>query len=268
LQNSSSGTIIGKDVIFEATIAAVLKKRKIHIIGVLLIITALLPFAVIPLLPKYEQCKHEYYTSQSVKEDDSIKANTICFVDGLDTHSGAITALATLAIAAFTWAILVINDQQLRHAHKVERAYLIGGGPVVINNNTPDIVCMDIVNRGKTLGFIKEVRLGVCAEEDFPKTGTVSENIKNKKLKLIALVFNKEGDYSLDDVATPYMNYPVYRAPFLHKLNGEQIGQVFYGKIDYTDIFGDSHYSTFKLKLIPRDKGGSMPLEGCYSDWT
>jgi hypothetical protein len=46
--------------------------------------------------------------------------------------NAVITALATIAIAAFTGTIWAINKSQLAHGQQVERAYISGGGATAL----------------------------------------------------------------------------------------------------------------------------------------
>jgi len=72
-------------------------------------------------------------------------------VKTLDTWNSLITAIATVAIGFFTWAIRSINQKQWTHAREVERAYLSGGGPVRFDEDRRVMVfVLTVENTGKT----------------------------------------------------------------------------------------------------------------------
>jgi hypothetical protein len=136
-----------------------------------------------------------------------------------------------------------------------ERAYMFGGGPA-IGGDSPEYMYGTIDNYGRTPGFLKRVDWGICDEADFPTNISVYSIIESGCLPMEKIEI--EDVYPSTPKGNPY--YPL-RFPFLRN-----IGRIFFGRFVYHDIYGKYRYSTFKLKL---DKErGSIPLPGCYSDWS
>lgn len=136
---------------------------------------------------------------------------------------------------------------------RTERAYLIGGGPAVIRNSTAST--MTIHNVGKTPGFITKIQWGLCDAKDFYFDKLVSTIINEKLIAEIKTVD--------EDNVWPPAPAPVGMRHVTIDYHSKNIGRIFFGRIDYKDIFGDSHYSTFKLELT---EGGSRTLPGSYSE--
>jgi hypothetical protein len=107
----------------------------------------------------------------------------------LDAISPAITALATFAIATFTWTIWQVNKSQLAHGQQVERAYMGGGGmryklaqQETDDDGNPFIKYLDtglyefhVHNHGKTRGRVYRIGWGFCEEDDIPRIRPVYE---------------------------------------------------------------------------------------------
>ncbi len=198
-----------------------------------------------------------------------------CFV--LDNPE-LITAIATAFIAAYTIilaratkALTTLAEQQGETTQIHERAYLFGGGPTRVMKNVstegatalympvPDTVCMTITNWGRSTGFIKKVQWGLCPPREFRHNVSVSRLIDEKLLPPAILQ-----TVTKDDIYPPtgMSSMPYRHVTFKQK---ENIGKIFFGRLFFQDIFGDSHHSTFKFELTASEPG-SEPLEGCYSD--
>jgi hypothetical protein len=112
-------------------------------------------------------------------------AATWNFLKAIDHWSVLITALATGAIAYFTFTIRNINRSQLIHAHRVERAYVSGGG---VPERRPARAWIDkgdgrlvqateptgrfelhVNNYGKTPGELLEIGFGWCEAGNIPE---------------------------------------------------------------------------------------------------
>src|SRR6266571_3673308 len=121
---------------------------------------------------------------------------------------------------------------------------------------------MTIQNFGRTPGFVTAIRWGLCPKENFGDDFKVNEVMRYPSLCLPSKV-TIQIPPRVDDPFPPNGN-PVINSRV--KLDGERsdyVGQVFFGRIDYKDVFGDTHHSTFKLLLNPEH---SDPLPGSFSD--
>jgi hypothetical protein len=76
-------------------------------------------------------------------------------------------AIAIGFIAWFTLTIRQVNQTQLKHLREVERAYLVGGGPIA--HTDPYKFIMDVANYGKTPASMKQFAVEVCDLKDIPK---------------------------------------------------------------------------------------------------
>src|SRR5207249_9527867 len=85
-----------------------------------------------------------------------------------DNH-GPITAAFTVILALSTIALRIsTRDAALaakaaaEHIPRVERGYIVGGGPTPIGNG---FACIDIVNYRKTAAILTKVEWGFCEEK-------------------------------------------------------------------------------------------------------
>jgi len=172
--------------------------------------------------------------------------------------------LVTAILAQYTkklWrstADLVEKTEKTTKLH--ERAYVFGGGPFGQPDGAGGVLpdwFMTIQNWGRTVAFVKKVRWGLYDADKFPESVSVSKLVEGSYLPagIVQTVVK-------DDIYPPTgaTSLPYFWVAIKHE---ENIGRIFFGKIDYEDVFREAHYSTFKLKLI---KGGSKPLPGCYSE--
>lgn len=144
------------------------------------------------------------------------------------------------------------------HIPRVERAYIVGGGPWQVSNAPQDIAFVSIGNYGKTGAILKCVEFGFCKEEDFPPDGVVSELLNAGRL-IPGRIINTE------DVLPPGAGpKALYQTAFPL---AEAADQIFFGRFTYSIFFdSDVHFSTFKLKVGAEGRG-SFGLPGSYSDW-
>jgi hypothetical protein len=197
-----------------------------------------------------------------------------CLGEFVEDHGEAITATFTAVLAVST-ILLWLSTREAAYAAKaaadhiprVERAYIVGGGPtrpVDEDRNLiydPDRGWVSIGNYGKTAAILKKVEWGFCDESIFPKERPVSE-VLNKKLlprnvKIESLV--KEDVYRSGDPPSA-----LHGTEFSIKAND---GKIFFGRFTYAILFDDlEHYSTFKMKM--GTQGESTGLPGSYSDWS
>ena len=139
---------------------------------------------------------------------------------------------------------------------RVERGYIVGGGPSFVDG----FGYVDIVNYGKTAAILTKVEWGFCEEKDFPVDAPVSALLKTGRLKV-------DDCRITEDVLPP--NRPPGHLQDTKFLISKALGKIFYGKFTYSILFdSDEHFSTFKLRFIPRDGSYfTVGLPGSYSDW-
>ncbi len=165
---------------------------------------ALIAVTAICTSPAYQSCKAEYRQDAAEKQQKEGPSTLIvrvirsgwtsvkCSVESVDAIEGFLTLLATIAIAIFTLTIWRVNRSQLQHAHKVERAYVSGGGAPIMRetriqrdrrglfpgNVTTTVIepvfeptgefGLTINNYGKTPGEIFEYGVGWCEATQIP----------------------------------------------------------------------------------------------------
>jgi hypothetical protein len=154
-----------------------------------------------------------------------------CAADFIHEYHGPLTALGTILLALFTITLWWATFGLLRHAPKVERAYVFGGcgdqkdiiDPVT--NAPARWVRATQGNYGKTPAFVEKIAVAHCLEKDLPA---------------------RPQYINFFDVNEPLipgaMGLPINRVEHTFPLMN---GQIYYGRIYYRDIFGDSHYSSF-----------------------
>jgi hypothetical protein len=193
-----------------------------------------------------------------------------CLGEFVDENGEAITATFTVVLAVST-ILLWFSTRDAAyaaraaadHIPRVERGYIIGGGPwrrrdeegVII----PDIGWVSVGNYGKTPAVLKKVEWGFCNENIFPKDQPVSQ-LLNEKLLPAELIQSIQKE---DVIRSGEPPRSLDRTEFVLS---ENVGKIFFGRFTYAIFFDDvEHFSTFKLKLGP--DGESTGLPGSYSDW-
>jgi hypothetical protein len=183
----------------------------------------------------------------------------------IDHWSVLITALATGVIALFTAIIWTINRKQLRHAHRVERAYISCGGfgeftPQIITSHTSHPIQgrrftgafqLQVNNHGKTPGetfrFAIEFR---DADVVLPTEPTYGNIIHHHNW-----IGPGTQSRSLLSVNPPAN----LRNPM-----------IVYGRVWFRDIFSRTeHWSSF-FQSFNRETGDSqsiLPPTRAYTDW-
>ena len=147
-------------------------------------------------------------------------------------NAEVITAVSTLLLAIATLFLALSTHNSARaakaaadHIPRVERGYVVGGGPSDIGNGVARI---DIVNYGKTAAILTKVEWGFCDEKDFPTDAPVSELLKDGRLKI--------DHYRIMEDVLPPNRPPVY----LQNTNfpiSKAVGKIFYGKFTIFDPF-------------------------------
>jgi hypothetical protein len=169
--------------------------------------------------------------------------------DGLNWSSPAITAIATAAVAYFTWTIWRINSSQLEHGRAVERSYLwpgFGRHEAVEGGMKWYIT---VTNTGRMAGVLQTIRYAVITEEAYEAGGYKFEMIFTDREDIIApSTLNPGQETGLDFTI---------KAPM-----------VCCGWIEYEDVFGSGRRQGWRhrLNLTPDSAGNySNPFPGCYS---
>jgi hypothetical protein len=90
----------------------------------------------------------------------------------VEDHDPAITALSTAVIAAFTFTIWLTSGSQLRHARKVERAYVNAG----FGGYDDGQLYANVNNYGKTPALIENISLNVLPHNGLPRRPTYSKS--------------------------------------------------------------------------------------------
>ena len=172
-----------------------------------------------------------------------------------DAIFGGISTLATAFLALFTGRLWRTTRNQERMSRAHERAYIMWGGlygkerkgvNYAIEENKRDARkyappwTMQVHNFGRTPGFITEVRWGICESE-----AKFSALVGNSLLTpLIENGMIPTTSIKREIVVNPTTNDRPWPYRFV-RLERRKPGTVLYGRIDYTDVFGQGHYSTW-----------------------
>jgi hypothetical protein len=186
-------------------------------------------------------------------------------------------AAFTFFLAAFTAGLMVFTFRLWKHTTELmkktddttkvhERAYVVCGGvfgspkykdrPYI--NDAADYGPpwrMQIHNFGRTPGFITKVEWGVCPVTQFPLDVPVSKIIKRGLLR-----DRMKPAVEIQEVFAPMGQTSI---PYRHVTTDRVSGEVFFGRITYTDIFDDEHFSTFALL---HDEHHTTPIGRSFSD--
>jgi len=228
-------------------------------------------FLVVP--PYVNYCQQNYADEKYCAAHETVTL----FVAFFQTYNGAITALATVVIAGFTWTLWEATDklrdagerqieiaEQMASAasdanksvREIERAYLTSGGAAKKRGRN---FKLDVANYGKTAAYLTEYAVVICdAKEVGPipryllpgyKRVTFSDRIApmggGKTIEL--------GDYGI----VPQVPNPIV-----------------YGRVWYQDIWKDEHIFSFIL-AIREDRThpnlsdiGLADIAEAYTEWT
>ncbi len=216
------------------------------------------------LLPGQLEAISEFCNSYPETEKKKWPEAYYCDIKITDTYIAFFTALLFLVtggLVLVTGGLVVVGYRQETMARTHERAYVFGGGPVQVMKRgvvVPDLGTMSIENYGRTPATVGKIEWGLCDESKFPKDIPVSRIIEGNLLPdgIIQIL-------SVQNVLPPNMPPMIFtdKIEFSHS---ENLGKIFFGRFNYKDVFGDEHYSTFKLRLT---ETGSEGLEGRYTDW-
>jgi hypothetical protein len=199
----------------------------------------------------FHSCLQEagkYYRGDASQEALSglivVKSFKSCIGTYILEKNAVITALATIAIAAFTATIWAINKRQWQHGRQVERAYISGGFGGA--DDDTGAIYPSIQNDGNTPCVVNYVAVDTKPLAELPQKPVYPER------KFVNYQIPPHGRLVASHVWV-----------FMKKDKDE----IFYGRFWYTDIFGDEHTSGFALHL---GKPAMPALEGFpeYWKWT
>jgi hypothetical protein len=157
--------------------------------------------------------------------------------------NAVITALATIAIAYFTWTIWDINSSQLQHGRRIERAYISCGGAresrfvsrEIIDGKTVEVheitnkFQFHVNNYGKTPGTVFRIRCGFCEE------GLIPNSTPTYKYDV----------YRYSPIDPDRRSLPLAVFPIPPELKSPAV----FGRVSYKTIFGDCFSSAFIYKI-------------------
>jgi hypothetical protein len=225
----------------------------------------------------FQTCVGEKYGHQTEQQSEkgspvfagrflnSARIHTDCFGTFLFEGRDAVTAVATAFIALFTLTLWLTNRNQLRHAHRVERAYISCGGagevrPQIITTPTGHPIQraqvtgafqVQVNNHGKTPGETFRFAIEFCnADAVLPEEPVYSNFIHHH---------NWIGPGTQSRSLFPVSPPANLRNPM-----------IVYGRVWFQDIFSRTeHWSSF-FQSFNRETGDSqsIPPRSCaYTDW-
>jgi hypothetical protein len=202
-------------------------------------------------------------------EGDPRKVDEKATNETVITYSTLALAICTFLLSVFTLGLMLYTARLwgatktlLKKADDTakthERAYIVCGGLFGVPNESPqsaeDIYRpkarnfhrpwrMVIHNHGRSPGFITKIQWGAWPRAEFDENLSVTQIIKKNK------VANKIHTVEIQDVFAPTGDTPLfYRyVDYDHLIGDRKVGDVFFGRIDYEDIFGLCHHSTFAV---------------------
>jgi hypothetical protein len=184
-------------------------------------------------------------------------------------YNGAITAIATFFIFIFTGTLYSTSRNQLRFSRKVERAYVSGGvsidwrdtdkteakasgiGYVVSTVQDPYWLHVVLSNHGKTPAHANRIAFSSCRDDELPAPASLEADYSRS-------------DHHLDEWISPGEKDRPINIGFDFQIVS---GRIVYGRVWYTDIFGDSHSSGFIARVYSRSIGSYRADSPEYTAW-
>jgi hypothetical protein len=178
----------------------------------------------------------------------------------LNFISPAATWIATAVIAWFTGTIYRINQDQLKHSRKAERAYVSGSAIVEyiqvpgtnggVVQGAPRWLSVVVSNNGKTPAYVTGIAVNLCSDSGLPKPANLEQNYKQSTF----LVDRWVSPGAKDEPTKLGFDFEVAR------------GKIVYGRVYYVDIFQELHSSGFILRVLSRGTAAfEAPAE--YISW-
>jgi hypothetical protein len=155
----------------------VLQRKRLAWMALLLIVLAWLGYTVHQSV-SFQECLADKQRQQIQEETEkdlpnfarqyvvAARVNTECLFYFLYDNRDAVTAFATAFIAIFTFTLWWATWSLLRHGREVERAYVSGGGPLVLND--PNTLAFTVDNYGKTPAIMQEYAVEFCPLNAIP----------------------------------------------------------------------------------------------------
>jgi hypothetical protein len=184
-------------------------------------------------------------------------------------NANTTTALATAAIAYFTWTIKGINRSQLSYTQQIERAYISGGGvpqmqhllpptevyPVAYEGHIIDAVDrpaavptgnfeLHINNYGKTPGELREIGFGFC------------------EVDKISPAPHYDRRHFRDWIGPGTGSRPIH----LIRIPKGLANPAIYGRFYYRDIFGGNHSCGFIQTIGPNGETSPILAPAVYTE--
>ncbi len=155
-------------------------------------------------------------------------------IDSLQRYNGAVTAVATVFIFIFTATIWCTARSQLKHTRQIERAYLSAMGPSAAKDGIPQFYRLEVSNNGKTPATLLQIAV------EIQSLGKIQQGPKYlvpgyKRTPYRRVFYPGERDTKLSGHSVP----PGIDEPFV------------YGRLWYSDIWGEKHIHSFLLKMEP-----------------
>lgn len=184
--------------------------------------------------------------------------------------------ITDLALVFFTLGLVVVGWFTLRSADentkRKDRAYVVAGPLYGIPNENAGIdewtkknralaemfhgpYRMAIMNFGRTAGFTTKVEWGFCTRKEFDdyvirNDRRVSDIITKREHQLWWLMHqSKKSPVEIQDILEPSGSDAKHYRHVEEPDRDALLGQVFFGKITYKDVFGDEHWTTFSYYI-------------------
>jgi hypothetical protein len=178
------------------------------------------------------ESSNKAFNANSAAFFEFIQRQNLCtriyFSKNVNEGAVTMTALATVAIAYFTWTLWSSNREHVKHFRDVERAYLTGGGPL---NAAGTHFVLNVGNYGKTTAFLTHYSLFFCQRGQEPS------------LPLYLRAGHARTPFS-DRIAPGTQWRPIEQFEITVNVN-----PVVYGRFWYTDIWANERYFSFILAI-------------------
>jgi hypothetical protein len=167
--------------------------------------------------------------------------------------TAALTAV-TAFLAGFTRGLMnytrklwsATNDlvERTEATDKRVRRARISAGPSPSQRRGHGIEALFIANYGPTMAFLENIAWGVCLERDYVN-GMAPDRATKRP-----------------DMWPPNQAMTEYLHVFFERDSVQNL--IFWGRVDYKDIWGDRHYTEWKFQIAPN--GWDIPLQGTVTD--
>ncbi len=228
-----------------------------------------------PETPNYTITKEKKHSNKGDK--DTADADQDSFICDELKLTDVLIAYFTLCLVVVGWFTMRSADENTK---RKERAYVIAAGLRGIpkrntggwlrDNRAKSSMFngpwrMAIQNLGQTPGFTTKVEWGICSNQVFEeRNGARVSELFEVEFSAWRKKCLRLGCTEVQDIFRPTEMALQYR----HVEIPDELrkpGNVFFGRIDYKDVFRDPHYSTFALR-ITKDGEHTDGIADAYSD--